>query len=361
MSQLHQVQAWFRDHLLIAGAICATGAIFWCLLGFRKPLLTRFLFPVTCVALMLDLIWFTQKRQPHCDPALYYPRIPALEQTARAKPGRVVGYGCLPPNLASMAGLRDIRGYDAADPASFVELLTRAPQAGNKSPSYALTQNFVPKITFFGNGDIQLPAVLDMLGVRYVIFRGQPYTNARPLFTSFDYYVVENINALPPVFIPRRVKVVPDHDERLRELESPNFNPRETAFVETPVELPQECRGEAEIRQEIPTRVRIETRMETAGLVVLTDLWNKGWRAYLDGQNVPVLRANHAVRGVVVQQGTHSLEFRYQPASFTWGMWASGLAGLTLLMWAGFAWRTARKEPAADDRVQSRMNTNRHE
>src|SRR6267143_2101567 len=156
MTQLHQVQAWFRHHLLIAGAICATGAIFWCLLGFRKPLLTRLLFPVTCVGLMLDLIWFTQKRQPQCDPALYYPRIPALEQTARAKPGRVVGYGCLPPNLASMAGLRDIRGYDAVDPANFVELLTSAPQAGKNSPSYALTQNFVPKSTFFVNGDIQL-------------------------------------------------------------------------------------------------------------------------------------------------------------------------------------------------------------
>jgi len=268
----------------------------------------------------------------------------------------VIGYGSLPPNLASMAGLQDIRGYDAVDPASFVELLTSAPQAARTSPSYARTQAFVPKITFFVNGDIRLPAVLDMLGVRYVIFRGELYTNARPLFTSFDYYVVENTHALSRVFIPRRVKVVPDHDERLRELESPNFNPRETAFVETPVELPQECRGEAEIRQEIPTRVSIETRMKTAGLVVLSDLWNKGWRAYLDGQSVPVLRANHAVRGVVVQQGTHNLEFRYQPASLMWGACA-GLAGLTLLMWAGFAWRTTRNEPVADDRVQPLKNT----
>jgi Bacterial membrane protein YfhO len=305
------------------------------------------LFPVTCVGLMLDLIWFTQKRQPQCDPALYYPPIPALEQTARAKSGRVIGNGCLPPNLASMAGLRDVRGYDATDPANFVELLTSAPLDRNNSPSYAITQNFVPKITFFPNGEIQLPPVLDMLGVRYVIFRGQPYTNARPLFTSFDYYVVENTIALSRVFIPRRVKVVPDHDERLRELESPNFNPGETAFVETPVELPQECRGEAEIREEIPTRVRIEARMQTAGLVVLTDLWNKGWRAYLDGQNVPVLRANHAVRGVVVPHGTHSLEFRYQPASFTWGVCAASLSGIALVMWVGFAWRQIKTKSIA--------------
>jgi hypothetical protein len=353
VSQLHQVQAWFRGHLLIAGAICATGAIFWCLVGFRKPLLMRWLFPVTCVGLMLDLIWFTQKRQPQCDPALYYPRIPSLEQTARAKPGRVVGYSCLPPNLASMAGLRDIRGYDAVDPASFVELLTSAPQAGtHRSLSYALTENFVPKITFFPNGDIQLPGVLDMLGVRYVIFRGQPYTNARPLFRSFDYYVVENTIALSRVFIPRRVKVVANHDERLRELESPTFTPREIAFVETPVELPQECRGEAEIREETPMRIRIETRMKTAGLVVLSDLWDKGWRAYLDGQNVPVLRANHAVRGVVVQQGTHSLEFRFQPASFTWGVYAAGLSVLALVMWVGFAWRQMKTNRSPSESVR---------
>jgi hypothetical protein len=260
-----------------------------------------------------------------------------------------------------MAGLRDVRGYDATDPANFVELLTSAPLDRNNSPSYAITQNFVPKITFFPNGDIQLPSVLDMLGVRYVIFRGQPYTNARPLFKSFDYYVVENTIALSRVFIPRRVKVVSDHDERLRELELPNFTPREIAFVETPVELPQECRGEAEIREETPTRVRIETQMKTAGLVVLTDLWDKGWRAYLDGQNVPVLRANNAVRGVVVQQGTHSLEFRYEPASFTWGLCGSAVAGLTLLMWTAFAWRTTRKEPAADDDVQARIPPHRRD
>jgi hypothetical protein len=295
---------------------------------------------------MLDLIWFTQKRQPQSDPALYYPRIPALEQTARAKPGRVIGYGCLPPNLASVAGLRDIRGYDAIDPANFVELLTRAPQAGtNKSPSYAITQNFLPKITFFVSGDIRLPAVLDMLGVRYVIFRGQPYTNARPLFTSFDYYVVENANALSRVFIPRRVKVVPDHDERLRELESPNFNPRETAFVETPVELPQDCRGSVEIRDEVPTRIILQARMETAGLVVLSDLWDKGWRAYLDEKSVPILRTDHALRGVKVPVGEHRLEFRYEPASFTWGLPVAGIGALALLSWTIYSRSAKGKKP----------------
>jgi len=351
VGQVHQVQAWFRSHLLIAGAICAMGAILWCLLGLRKPLLTRLLFPVACMGLMLDLIWFTQKRQPQCDPALYYPRIPVLEQTARAKPGRVVSYGGLSPNLASMAGLRDIRGYDAVDPASFVELLARAPQLGSNSPSYARTLNFIPKITFFANGDIRLPSILDLFGVRYVICRGTPYTQARPLPASFDYYVLENTNALPKAFIPRRVECVPDHDERLRRLESPDFNPREIAFVESPVELSRDCRGEAQILDEIPTRIRIEARMETAGLVVLSDLWDKGWWAYLDGHNAPILRANHAVRGVLVPRGKHGLEFRYQPQSFTWGVRVASVAGLVLAMWLGFVWRRKKEEPLRDDGV----------
>ena len=61
-------------------------------------------------------------------------------------------------------------------------------------------------------------------------------------------------------------------------------------------------------------------KMETPGLVVLADVWDKGWRAYLNGQPAPILRTNHAVRGVIVPAGTGTLEFRYEPASFALGL-----------------------------------------
>ena len=97
----------------------------------------------------------------------------------------------------------------------------------------------------------------------------------------------------------------------------------------------QNHRGQADIVAEIPTRVTVSVRMETPGLVVLADLWDKGWKAYLNGQPVQILRANHAVRGVVVPAGAATLEFRYEPASFVLGLWLAGAAVVILLGWLG--------------------------
>jgi len=227
------------------------------------------------------------------------------------------------------------------------------------SPSYAQTQNLVPRTTFFANATVQFPRILDLLGVRYLILRGEPTMAVR--FKSFDYYVLENTNALPRAFVPRRVESIPEHEERLLKLRSPDFDPRQVAFVETTIELPGDCRGNVEIRDEIPTRVTLEARMETAGLIVLSDLWDQGWRAYRDGKRVSILRTNHALRGVVAAAGSHVLEFRYEPASFTWGVRLAALAVLTLIALFGFACRGKKEKASPLEPVQKLAAGNQRE
>jgi hypothetical protein len=144
-----------------------------------------------------------------------------------------------------------------------------------------------------------------------------------------------NTTALPGVFVPRRVERVAEDKARLQKLGSPQFDPREVAYVESPVNLPGSCLGSAVIVDEIPTRIRVSVRMETPGLVVLADRWDKGWRAYLGGKAVPILRTNHAIRGVVVPAGSETLEFRYEPASFAWGLRLAGVGSLVILGWLG--------------------------
>ena len=129
------------------------------------------------------------------------------------------------------------------------------------------------------------------------------------------------------------------------------FDPRAVAYAETPVNLPAACRGNAEIAVEIPTRITVSVQMETPGLVVLSDLWDRGWRACLDGRPVAILRANHAVRGVVVPPGAATLEFRYESASLAWGLRLSCFAAVILLSWLGtLLWR--RRQNAREQRLQ---------
>ena len=135
----------------------------------------------------------------------------------------------------------------------------------------------------------------------------------KPAFQGNDYWVLINSNALPRAFVPKSVKTVSTDNEELEALASPQFNPAEVAFVESPVELPGFVRGTAQITNEIPTRIMISAQMETPGLVVLADNWDKGWRAYWNGRPVPVLRTNYAVRGVVVPGGNRNAGI-YLPA-----------------------------------------------
>jgi uncharacterized membrane protein YfhO len=121
--------------------------------------------------------------------------------------------------------------------------------------------------------------------------------------------------------------------QELEELASPQFNPADVALMISPVALPARCRGTVQITDEIPTRIRISAQMETPGLIVLADNWDKGWRAFWNGRPMPVLRVDYTLRGVMVPAGTGTLEFIYQPASVVLGLWLAGLAVIALLGW----------------------------
>jgi uncharacterized membrane protein YfhO len=87
--------------------------------------------------------------------------------------------------------------------------------------------------------------------------------------------------------------------------------------------------------------------METEGLLVLADAWYEGWHAEVDGAELPILRVDHALRGVVLPRGESLVHFEYRPASFRWGV-RLALAGLiAILAWAVLVARAARTPAGA--------------
>lgn len=66
-----------------------------------------------------------------------------------------------------------------------------------------------------------------------------------------------------------------------------------------------------------------------------------GWRAFIDGKFVPILKANLTSFGIVVPEGAHTLTVRYSPSSFIWG---GRVSVLTLLLIAAFLLIHTHKE-----------------
>lgn len=97
---------------------------------------------------------------------------------------------------------------------------------------------------------------------------------------------------------------------------------------------PEEASGPwlrpATIAAYAPERVVVDVELEQAGVLVLTDSDYPGWRAELDGEETPILRANGLYRAVAVPPGKHQVVFDYRPASLRWGVAGSLLSALAL-------------------------------
>jgi uncharacterized membrane protein YfhO len=63
---------------------------------------------------------------------------------------------------------------------------------------------------------------------------------------------------------------------------------------------------------------------------VLGEIWYPGWQVTVDGREQPIVRVDGLLRGVYLDPGTHTVVWRYRPASLRWG------ATITLCALAGW-------------------------
>src|ERR1043166_5875443 len=331
MDAVHRAQHWFFKMYLSSAAICLTAIVIWAWIRLKNNVPRVSPLSVGLLA-FAELLFFDYGRASQCDPELYYPLLPALEQIAHSSAGRVLGYKCFPASLLQTHAFEDVRGYDGVDPARLLDLLDLAAAHDSVKVDYAATQYFVPRVLALPPPDgVQLSPILDLLGVRYVIFPHEKDT---------DYIVLVNHSALPRVFVPQSVEIQANRSDRLAKLASPLFDPRKIAYVEEPINLPSPLQGDANIVEANSQRITISANMIGKGLVVLADQWNSGWRAYIGDKVVPILRLDHALSGVIVPAGESKILFRYQPAGLRWGV-GIALIAVSILIAQSYVFRRA--------------------
>jgi hypothetical protein len=84
----------------------------------------------------------------------------------------------------------------------------------------------------------------------------------------------------------------------------------------------------AHITQERADVVSVSAELSDPGYLVLTDTYDPGWKATVDGRETAVLPANLIFRAVPLDAGRHVVEFRYRPRAVTLGVAVSLAAAL---------------------------------
>jgi len=101
--------------------------------------------------------------------------------------------------------------------------------------------------------------------------------------------------------------------------------------------------GSARVASRSPTALEVEVEASRAALLVIAETWYPGWQATVDGAPVEVLRADFALRGVVVPAGAHRVALAYRPR------WLRASVGLSLLGLLGLAGLSLRGSPRAPE------------
>jgi hypothetical protein len=259
-------------------------------------------------------------------------------------------------------GLYDIQGYNPLHISRYDEFVT----ALNDAPQDYHTAFLLPS-------GLRSP-LLDLLDVRYIVQDGvlSPSrqdiqtlrTETRVVFST-PWVIVHERDSMPThAWIVHDVRHV-TRGEALPLLTSGAVHPYQTALVEgaPPVTAaPDDSVAEsARVIAYEPDRVSIATQAAAPGLLVVSEIYQSGWRAYVDGDEVEILPTDHALRGIPIPEGEHTVEMHYDPLSLRLGLWISGIAAATMVVTfvvAGWSWLSGRNRrlrrswfPAPDDDV----------
>lgn len=147
---------------------------------------------------------------------------------------------------------------------------------------------------------------------------------------------------VPRAYVVNKTAVEKNSNQVLRLLSSDEFDPTQEVVLESEIAIPpmHQLSATAKIVRYENERVMIAASADNEAILVLADSHYPGWKAFVDGREEVIRRANLFFRAVPLPAGNHMVEFRYEPRSFTIGLVISVVTLIALaVVTAVFAFR----------------------
>ena len=250
----------------------------------------------------VELVLIALGINPTAAPADRLPKPPILARLQvreAAQPGRIVGLdGVLRPNLASRYGLSDLRSFDPVRPWPLARLHALL---GAADPVLPGPLHRAP------------PRLLGAWSVRYLLTPAGRRVDGWTVVDSGDGVCLwTNPFWLPEVRLVGRTVSMAGADAWLYLAQDPEIL-SEGAVIPAGDGAAAASRVEFDLETREADRISGRTGCDGPCLLVVAQPWAPGWRASVDGERAPVVRANLAGLGVLLPRGSHRFELAYRP------------------------------------------------
>jgi len=169
--------------------------------------------------------------------------------------------------------------------------------------------------------------VISMLNTKYILAGLQ--ANA----------VIRNPNANGAAWFAEGIEKVNSPDEEIERLS--NVDLAHTAVVDQSKfkinDLESDSTATIRLISYQPNKLVYKSIAQNNSLAVFSEIYYpKGWKAFIDGEEAQILRANYVLRALQIDSGEHEIEFRFEPTSYFVGNKIMMVSSLILLIVVGF-------------------------
>ncbi len=153
--------------------------------------------------------------------------------------------------------------------------------------------------------------VLNMLNAKYII---QPGPQNQPV-------VALNDEALGNCWLIKHIQFVDGPAAAMKALD--NFDPKDTAIVENsfkssiPFEPQWDSTASISLIKNDNDIITYHFKASTDQFAVFSEIYyDRGWKAYIDNKESPIIKTDYALRGLAIPKGEHEIRFEFKPASY---------------------------------------------
>jgi hypothetical protein len=277
---------------------------------------------------LLSVLSFASSYNPIIRISEFYPITPALKYL---QSDRDLFRVLLPvPNVGAVYGLSDIAGYDGMTP-RVVEQLVGAGNSPGPAGTAAVqfTESLKSEIT-------------DLVNLKYVLLppgAPSPGSKFKLVYDGTDGRIYQNNNVFPRAFLITNALSCLDDNSALALIRAGNIDLRREVIISgcRQVNSGGSSSGSLMIDEYGPQQITVRADVRSHAFLVLTDTYDSDWHVWVDGRQVPLLRADFAFRAVALVPGSHKVRFLYRPLTFILGLVLSttALLGAVALIWFG--------------------------